>query len=175
MTAAAAPPLAALADRLTAIDPAERPASAEDARALLGATPVATAPTEPLPASPSTPATTPGATEPPPGTAPGQPRSRQIEISAARVLALLAAVGLGIALAFLALGGGGSDEPARQSAPQAAEPSTDTTTTTATSTVEATTEEVPPPAGPKKSHGGVPAVHGAGGPEGEPRGKAKGH
>jgi hypothetical protein len=134
---AASPELVALADRLTADDPADRPASAKEALALLDASPgLAAAATVPIEPGPS---------------------RRVVEVNGRRVLAVAGVLALLGALVALALTAGGSDNgpahqaDAKQAGKQKTPPTTTTTTSTATQTSTATTTVAapasPPPPG----------------------------
>lgn len=106
----AAGDLQTLVDRLTAADPADRPATAAQALEILAGSPPTTQ-TRPMPATPATAASA-GAPAPP---APRRSSGRQFDLRITPPVVIAAAVGLMvIVLVVLALGGGdgGGDPPA---------------------------------------------------------------
>jgi hypothetical protein len=134
---ASSPELVALVDRLTADDPSERPASAEEAVAVLETAPSGAIPTAPMP----------------------EPSAHVVELSGRRILAALVALALIGGIVAIAVASGGSDpstagnhgeKPA--SAPTDTATATETATTTSTeTTISSTTETVAPPAEPAPS------------------------
>jgi hypothetical protein len=128
---AASPELVALADRLTADDPADRPTSADEALSLLD-----TAPRD------ATPATVPLAA----GAGSG---SRVVDLNGRRVLVALLALALVGGLVALAVAGGGSDSSSATGRHDTGPPPTVTKTSISTETTistTATTATVPAPA-----------------------------
>ncbi len=140
LAGAPVPQLEALADRLTAADPQERPASATQAMALMDTyEDRATTATVPLAAAAST-------------------GSRVVEVSARRVLAAVVALAIVGGIVAVALAGGGSDGTTTAGARDKLPPQQTTTRTatetaapaTTTSTVTAPAPAPPPNARPPK-------------------------
>jgi eukaryotic-like serine/threonine-protein kinase len=129
------PPVEALIDRLTSPEPLERPASANQALALLDTYDQrATTATTPI------------------GVAAG-PEPRVIELTGRRIAAALVALAIIGGIVAVALAGGGSDHASNAGAKdkgshETTRPTSSTTTATSTTTTTSTTESAAPPPAP---------------------------